>query len=161
MSTMLADERCRYCGHRRFDAPTLCQGRETTDATHDFQPFTPPEGEGDLLPCPFCGGTAEFDRIAAPQSDLYGVRVRCTVCGAGITTKQSTDLTTADEGAVTAWNRRSHLSREREPDGWISRWDADRVRDPNRTSVPSVNVWASRDDGDIPVYIGDPPEDKP
>lgn len=60
-----------------------------------------------LLPCPFCGSEAEFDRIASPQADLYGVCVRCASCGAHVRTKSSVDESDATGAAIIAWNRRN------------------------------------------------------
>lgn len=65
--------------------------------------------ERELKPCPFCGGEAAFDRISAPQSELLGMRIYCTACGAGLRTKQGYDPTDA---AVQAWNTRVHDSEE-------------------------------------------------
>lgn len=42
-----------------------------------------------------------------------------------------------------------------EPDGWISRSDVDRIRG-DGWDVPKVNVWGEADEGDCPIYIGNP-----
>ncbi len=48
---------------------------------------------GELLPCPFCGGEADY------EYDLY--MVICKACGA------CTDLRETTEEAIAAWNRRT------------------------------------------------------
>lgn len=56
-----------------------------------------------LLPCPFCGGEAEFERMGTPRQSCI---VACTDCGGR--------LETSEEGAAcgSQWNDR-HV-----PDGW-------------------------------------------
>jgi len=57
----------------------------------------------DLLPCPFCGGEAEFERMGTPRQSCI---VACTDCGGR--------LESSEEGAGcgSEWNDR-HA-----PDGW-------------------------------------------
>ena len=56
-----------------------------------------------LLPCPFCGGEAEFERMGTPRQSCI---VACTDCGGR--------LEASEEGAAcgSQWNDR-HV-----PDGW-------------------------------------------
>ena len=56
-----------------------------------------------LLPCPFCGGEAEFERMGTPRQSCI---VACTDCGGR--------LETSEEGGAcgSQWNDR-HT-----PDGW-------------------------------------------
>lgn len=69
----------------------------------------------DLLPCPFCGETAELDGVGYKGSaDCYEVYVRCSGCSAstdGSLVDQSgnNDEAYAIEQAVAAWNRRADL----------------------------------------------------
>jgi len=113
---------------------------------------TPPEDEGELLPCPFCGRSdhlQQYHEMVTPATHF----IYCTSCEAA-----GPESTTYD-GCRAAWNRRSRLSTERpEPDGWITKDDVERVRDPHRwPQVPNINVWAEPDEGDLPVFIGQLP----
>ena len=56
-----------------------------------------------LLPCPFCGGEAEFERVGTPRQSCI---VACTDCGGR--------LETSEEGGAcgSQWNDRYM------PDGW-------------------------------------------
>ena len=56
-----------------------------------------------LLPCPFCGGEAEFERMGTPRQSCI---VACTDCGGRLETSE------AGAACGSQWNDR-HV-----PDGW-------------------------------------------
>lgn len=53
-----------------------------------------------LLPCPFCGGRAEFERTGTPRHSCI---VRCTNCGCS---HESSD---ENDESGESWNRREPL----------------------------------------------------
>ena len=55
---------------------------------------------GDLLCCPFCGGTAYIR-----SKDPY-IAVECTVCNASTKKFTLSRVINADDRAINAWNRR-------------------------------------------------------
>lgn len=61
----------------------------------------------DLLPCPFCGGKAEYQQFANPKNNYC---VRCTVCFCGTDGYRLSkrDNSKAENKAANAdvWNRR-------------------------------------------------------
>ncbi len=61
-----------------------------------------------LLPCPFCGGDADFYQFANPKNFYY---VRCSVCHCGTDGFRlcHMDSTPAEKNSANAadWNRRS------------------------------------------------------
>ena len=56
----------------------------------------------ELKPCPFCGSKS----ITVEMDSMYGDKVRCENCGAGIDTKA-----TRFPSAITLWNRRADNER--------------------------------------------------
>lgn len=64
----------------------------------------------ELLPCPFCGGQANFRAFASAIYGADGVIVRCMGCGAS--TKYWADVEVAEavsigmDAAAAAWNQR-------------------------------------------------------
>lgn len=66
--------------------------------------------EAKLLPCPFCGGYADYRAYASAAYGADGVIVRCMSCGAS--TRYCADMLIAEavsEGrrlAAAAWNQR-------------------------------------------------------
>lgn len=80
--------------------------------------MTPPKKATELEPCPFCGGTPEYDEpstFVTPETSKWGA-VRCG-CGATAPDVRTCyqDWTTWRDAAVEEWNRRATL--EPEPKG--------------------------------------------
>lgn len=77
---------------------------------------TEPDGN-DLLPCPFCGGCAEFD-----YDDDNLNWISCNVCGISTDTVYHTDVDARDKLRA-VWNRRSAMLRAGNspvtPDGYV------------------------------------------
>ena len=75
-----------------------------------------------LKPCPFCGGTAKFYKIANKSSDLfigYTFRIKCEKCGMGRPKNYEYDVCMNEEGnieigrddryeVIEEWNRRAN-----------------------------------------------------
>lgn len=57
------------------------------------------EAEEELLPCPFCGGEAIFDKQVAYITSSF--RVKCSKCEIG------TELHEYKQCAIDTWNRRA------------------------------------------------------
>jgi len=89
----------------------------------------------DLLPCPFCGGEAEFERMGTPRQSCIVV---CGNCGAR--------HESGDEGARngTQWNRRAAA-----PAAPATPDDLPPTELPDEIRVPLHRIWA-----DIGYLIG-------
>lgn len=63
---------------------------------------------GELLPCPFCGGTAERGDVPADIEDdnAGGSYIQCTKCAAS-----TTIFFDRKENLVSSWNERAYLKR--------------------------------------------------
>lgn len=98
------------CMHNPLPGPHSPRPDKTPAPT----PSAPePRGE-ELLPCPFCGGSAEFRLATAPS-----VEVRCTQCGVKRRQKYfRMTKTQLREAMALAWNTRTEVARlQREAEG--------------------------------------------
>lgn len=67
--------------------------------------------KGELLPCPFCGGTGDlFTRLSGHRGYGFDARVQCSSDDCAISVERSgSDLerVKVTQAAIAAWNRRS------------------------------------------------------
>ena len=102
--------RCAHCNDFNVAHGCKCEQRVANDTTkrdealaelvkeaqgmgaYDVKPEA--KREEVLLPCPFCGGKAEYDNDVGPNDEGFWEWIGCTKCG-------------ARANNLTAWNRRA------------------------------------------------------
>ena len=86
----------KFCSRSGEVCSTCILWKKEADGNCKFR-WLELEYEEELLPCPFCGGRAKFNRtLVEGRTDGW---VQCTYCGAQFVTKER------DE-AISTWNRR-------------------------------------------------------
>lgn len=61
--------------------------------------------DADLLPCPFCGGAAQFSSWIDVQAGVY-LWAKCKQCGAGTEARLGESIDQLEPIAASEWNKR-------------------------------------------------------